>query len=131
MSVSTDVKLSTLSYVILYVKDASKVVPFYTETLGLKVKMNEQGWVEFESGAVTLALHSDDKLPAKRQGGEPIVVFNVEDVQHAYEALKAKGVKFAKEPQIVCEAEGKTGRSADFTDPDGNRLSIFSYTKSK
>ncbi len=128
MPVPTDVKLSTLSYVILYVKDASKAVTFYSETLGLQVKFNEQGWVEFKSGAVTLALHSDDKLPAKRQGGEPIVVFNVEDIQHAYDGLRAKGVKFEKEPQVVCEIEGKIGRSADFTDPDGNRLSIFAYS---
>lgn len=129
MPVSTEVKLSTLSYVILYVKDAAKTVPFYRDTLGLAVKVNEGGWVELESGPVTLALHSDDKLPANRQGGEPIVVFNVENIQTAYEALKAKGVQFESEPNVVCEAEGKTGKSADFKDPDGNRLSIFGYSK--
>lgn len=129
MPVPTDVKISTLSYVILYVKDTAKTVPFYRDTLGLKVKVNEQGWVEFESGAVTLALHADENLPAKRAGGEPIVVFNVDDIQIAYEALKSKGVKFEKEPHVVCEAEGKSGKSADFVDPDGNRLSIFGYVK--
>lgn len=130
MPTTTEVKLSTLSYVILYVKDTAKTVPFYRDTLGLKVRVDEHGWVELETGSVTLALHSDDKLPAKRQGGEPIVVFNVENIQQAYESLKAKGVKFEKEPQIVCEADGnKTGKSADFVDPDGNRLSIFGYEK--
>jgi catechol 2,3-dioxygenase-like lactoylglutathione lyase family enzyme len=128
MPVSTDVKLSTLSYVILYVKDTAKTVPFYRDTLGMKVKVDEQGWVELESGPVTLALHAEANLPAKREG-QPIVVFNVENIQQAYESLKAKGVKFEKEPHVVCEAEGKSGKSADFVDPDGNRLSIFGYEK--
>jgi catechol 2,3-dioxygenase-like lactoylglutathione lyase family enzyme len=130
VAVSTDVKISTLSYVILYVKDTTKSVPFYRDTLGLKVRVDEHGWVEFESGAVTLALHGHENMPAKRQDGEPIVVFNVENIQQAYEALKAKGVKFEKEPHQVCEgAEGKVGKSADFVDLDGNRLSIFGYEK--
>ena len=128
MPAKTDVKLSTLSYVILYVRDASKSVPFYRDTLGLKVRVDSPGWVEFETGATTVALHSDEKLPAVRPHGQAVAVFNVEDIDVAYESLKAKGIKFAKEPQVVCEGEaGKVGRSADFQDPDGNPLSIFGY----
>lgn len=129
MPVPTDVKLSTLSYVILYVRDTQKIVAFYRDTLGLKVRVNEQGWAEFETGSVTLALHHHEGDMPKRNGAEPIVVFNVDDIQGTFEALKAKGVKFEKEPHVVCEAEGKTGKSADFNDPDGNRLSIFGYVK--
>ena len=130
MAVSTDVKLSTLSYVILYVKDTKKTVPFYRDTLGMKVRVDEHGWVELESGPVTLALHAHENLAPTRSDSEPIVVFNVDNIKHAYEALKAKGVKFDGEPKQVCEgAEGKVGLSADFKDPDGNRLSIFGYEK--
>ena len=131
MPTKTDVKLSTLSYVILYVKDANKSLPFYRDTLGLKVRVDSPGWVEFETGATTVALHSDEKLPAVRPHGQAIAVFNVEDIDAAYESLKAKGIKFAKEPQVVCETDGKAGRSADFQDPDGNPLSIFGYSAKK
>jgi lactoylglutathione lyase len=130
MALSTDVKISTLSYVILYVKDTTKSVPFYRDTLGLKVRVDEHGWVELETGSVTLALHAHEKMPATRTDAEPIVVFNVENIQEAYAALKAKGVKFEGDPKQVCEgAEGKVGKSADFKDPDGNHLSIFGYEK--
>ena len=44
MTTKTDVKLTTLSYVIVYVQDAVKAVPFYRDKLGLKVKTQEDGW---------------------------------------------------------------------------------------
>jgi lactoylglutathione lyase len=124
MPAKTDVKLSTISYVILYVKDTEKAVPFYRDTLGMKIKSQEPGWVEIDTGSTTLALHGEENPPAQRTGSA-IVVFAVDDLQSTYEALKAKGVKFNREPQVVCEAGDKVGKSADFTDPDGNSLSIF------
>jgi predicted enzyme related to lactoylglutathione lyase len=69
-------------------------------------------------------LHGEENPPAQRTGSA-IVVFAVDDLQGTYEALKAKGIKFNREPQVVCEAGDKVGKSADFTDPDGNSLSIF------
>jgi lactoylglutathione lyase len=130
MPVSTNVKLKTLSYVILYVKDTTKAVPFYRDTLGLKVITQEDGWVEFETGGPTkLCLHGDPELKPNSAARQTCVCFSVDDIQGTYEALKAKGVKFAKEPHVVCEAEGKTGKSADFYDADGNYLSVFGYAK--
>jgi lactoylglutathione lyase len=124
MPAKTDVKLSTISYVILYVKDTAKAVPFYRDVLGMKVRAEEPGWVEIDTGSTVLALHSEEKPPAERSGCG-VVVFGVDDVQAAYESLKEKGVKFRGAPQIVCEAGDKVGKGADFTDPDGNPLSIF------
>ncbi|HEY9789005.1 MAG TPA: VOC family protein [Candidatus Obscuribacterales bacterium] len=129
MPVSTNVKLKTLSYVILYVKDTAKAVTFYRDTLGLKVLHDSEGWVELETdGPTKVCLHGDPELkPNSTQ--RTCVCFSVDDIQETYETLKAKGVKFVKEPHVVCEAEGKTGKSADFYDEDGNFLSVFGYTK--
>ena len=91
MPALTDVKLSTISYVIIYVRDANKTKAFYRDTLGLKIKVDESGWVEFDTGTCTIALHSDEK----RQANAPshaIPVFGVKDIYATYEALKAKGV---------------------------------------
>lgn len=126
MPVKTDVKISTLGYVIVYVKDTKTAVPFYRDTLGMTVKMDEDGWVEFETGAATFALHSDKNLSADRAHGQPVPVFNVDDFYATVEALKAAGIKLLKEPTQVCEAgPGKIGMSAEIKDPDGNVLSLF------
>lgn len=128
MPITTDVKLSTLGYVILYVKDTEKAKAFYRDVLGLKLKVDHDGWVELDTGTTTLALHGTDDLPEKRLG-QPIVVFNVPDIYAAYESLKSRGVKFESEPQKVCQEGDQIGKSADFEDPYGNRLSIFGLVK--
>jgi catechol 2,3-dioxygenase-like lactoylglutathione lyase family enzyme len=135
MPAATDVKINALSYVILYVKDTEKTKLFYRDTLGMKIKTDHPGWVELETGSTTLALHGEDKhnpakqAPKQAESGQPIICFGVKDIYATYEALKAKGIKFTNEPQIVCEEGDQVGKSADFHDPDGNHLSIFGMVK--
>lgn len=132
MAVSTDIKLSTMSYVILYVPDTNEALNFYRDKLGMKVKMEDGGWIELESGATTLALHkTDEKMTGEKRPATPVVVFTVEKIKEAYEALKTKGIKFSKEPHEVCSTPDHTGMSADFLDPYGNELSIFGMEPKK
>lgn len=126
MPTSTGLKISQLSYVILYVRNTDAAAKFYNEKLGLKIKVQSPGWVELETGSTTLALHETNEPPTKGTPGSPYMVFNVDNIHNAYEALKKDGIKFDGEPKQVCEEGDTLGLSADFHDPDGNRLSIFS-----
>ena len=128
MPVQTNIKVSTISYVILYVKDTEKALPFYRDVLGAKVKVSHPGWVEFDLGHVTLALHGDEgKTPEGR--GAVVPVFPVENLDEAYKALKSANVKITMEPKQVCETPTGYGWSVDFADPDGNVLSFYSEKK--
>jgi catechol 2,3-dioxygenase-like lactoylglutathione lyase family enzyme len=129
MAVSTNVKLSQLAYVIVYVKDTTKSVPFYRDTLGMKVITEHPGWVEFETGSTKFCLHGEENPNPSKPQQTTCVCFTVDDIYGTYEALKAKGVKFENEPHVVCEEGGKKGYSADFYDADGNSLSVFGYAK--
>jgi len=131
MPVKSDVKISTLGYVIIYVKNIEKAKTFYRDKLGLSLKFDSPEWVELNTGTTTLALHPDPNLPDKRPEtpGWPIVVFNVDNIQEAYEGLKARGVKFENEPQICHEEGDSVGRNASFHDPEGNKLSIYGFGK--
>lgn len=131
MTVKTEVKLSTLSYVILYVPDTKEAVPFYRDTLGMKVKTSEEGWVELDAGGTTVALHGHENMPKKRDEAVPILVFGVEKIHEAYEYFQKKGIKFEKEPQEVCSTPDHVGMSADFCDPYGNKISIFGMEPKK
>ena len=115
-------KLSKIGVLMLGVQDLAKSVAFYCHKLGLPVSGEVPGEFAFlNAGSVTLAL----SVPiAKHTGQGPgctEVVFSVEDVTAAYEALKGRGVQFTQEPRNV------TGPmwAANFNDPDGHRLSIF------
>ena len=108
MTVQTEVKLNKLSYVILYVPDTKAALPFYTEKLGMKVKLEDEGWIELESGAATLCLHSAKDVPEEKRACMPTMVFDVPNIDEAYSQLKEKGIKFEKEPHEVCSTpEGK------------------------
>ncbi len=131
MPVKTNVKLSTLGYVIVYVKDAQASIPFYRDTLGMTLKLDDGGWVEFETGATTYCLHNgSEPITATHGYGQPLPVFSVEDFHGTVDALKAAGVKLIKGPVQVCEAgPDKIGMSVEFADPDGNLLSVFGFIK--
>ncbi|MBX9685305.1 MAG: VOC family protein [Candidatus Obscuribacterales bacterium] len=124
MSIKTKVQLSTLSYVIAYVKDVAKSAEFYRDILGMKVKVDSPGWVELDTGKTTLALHGIENGSQKAEG-IPELVFEVENVYEAYYELKAAGVNFKSAPQQVCDEGDKVGISATFEDLDQNRLSIY------
>lgn len=94
----------------------------------MTLKVDDEGWVEFETGAATFALHQvrEGKVPTGHN--MPVPVFSVDNFTETYEGLKAAGIKFEKEPTQVCEAgPGKVGMSVEFKDPDGNMLSVFGF----
>lgn len=126
MTTLTEVKLKNVQYVLFYVKDTEKSLPFYRDTLGLTVKEAHPGWVELDGGSVTVALHGHESLPADHQETTN-VCFTVDNIQGTYETLKARGVQFRSEPKEVCGDEKHVGLCAEFFDQDGNSLSIFEY----
>jgi catechol 2,3-dioxygenase-like lactoylglutathione lyase family enzyme len=119
-----ELKLNKIALLMLGVKDFKKSVAFYRDTLGLPPQGEVPGeFAFFNAGGVMLALsvpHASAKFSPSVVGGTE-VVFSVESVTAAYEALRARGVAFVREPQ---HAVGENW-SAIFTDPDGHRLSIF------
>jgi lactoylglutathione lyase len=128
MPVKSNVKLDTLAFVILYVKDTERALAFYQDILGAQVRTHEDGWIELETGAATLALHAEGEKTGKA-GSNSTVVFAVKDIRQTYEELKRAGVNFRGEPHQVCETPDSIGLSADFQDLDGNGLSLFGMEK--
>jgi len=118
-------KLTKISIVMLGVRDLARAVKFYHDTLGLKVQFQSSEFAFLDAGEVTLAL----AIPlaqalggsAAKLGGAAELVFAVDDVRSAYEALSAKGIKFIREPHNVTGAQW----AANFEDPDGHALSVF------
>ena len=94
---------------------------FYKNKLGFDIKFDfsEMGMVAFNVG---------DNEPAiiLRKGEEvkPAIWFTVDNVQHAYNELKEKGIRFLSEPFEI-----HTGFSVEFIDPFGNKLGLTDYTK--
>jgi catechol 2,3-dioxygenase-like lactoylglutathione lyase family enzyme len=113
--------VQNVGLVMLGVRDLERSIPFYRDSLGLKLQSQGGGFAFFDGGGVTLALSQELGRARDYKTGAVEVVFSVADVRTAHEALTGRGVNFQRPPRVV------TGQqwSANFTDPDGHELSIF------
>ncbi len=114
-------QLSRISNIMLGVRDLDKSLAFYSGTLGLPVVMKETQIALLNAGPVGLGLSTGHVRMAPQVAGASEVVFQVEHVRAAREALQAQGVEFLNEPRQVTP----TDWVAHFRDPDGHLLSIF------
>ncbi len=113
--------LNKIGMVMLGVRNLARSVEFYRDRLGLKVTSATEGFAFLDSGGATLCLSQPLGRGAERLDGATEVVFSVDGVREAFQALRQKGVEFFQEPRNVTG----TMWAANFRDPDGHGLSIF------
>lgn len=115
-----------IKFVSVPVKDQDVALKFWTEKMGLKVATDQpfgpQRWIELmipgaETGLVLFTMDGDEA----RIGTAQPMSFWCDDVFATADAMKVKGVKFAKEPK-----KEHWGTSAIFEDPDGNKFVLSS-----
>jgi uncharacterized glyoxalase superfamily protein PhnB len=103
---------------------------FYRDTLGLEFKgsdpdsvtflMNDQYFILLDVSAAADLLGSEVNTLKIEGGPRVLLASGVEDVDAAYETLKAKGVTFLRPP-----TDQPWGlRTAHFADPEGNLWEI-------
>jgi len=114
-------RLTKIGLVMLGISDPGKSIAFYRDRLGLKLQAQFEGFAFFDGGGVTLALSSGLAQALGKGPGATEVVFSVEHVRAAYDALRSQGVEFSNEPRVVSPGNW----AANFHDPDGHLLSVF------
>jgi catechol 2,3-dioxygenase-like lactoylglutathione lyase family enzyme len=105
-------------HVMLMVKDIPATVKFYSEGLGLQVKMASPGWAELDADGTTIALHAASEV--NTGADSPILSFHVEDVHGAIATLESMGAQL--EGRI---REPSFGKVAAVRTPDGHLLSLL------
>jgi lactoylglutathione lyase len=113
-----------VSAVVLLVRDFETCLTFYRDTLGLEVVQLEPKFAAFKMQAqdfalqeITQAVENFNVNTGQTGSGDQVMLCTqVEDVDAAYEMLKAQGVEFVKPP-----TDQYWGiRAAYFRDPEGN-----------
>jgi len=110
-----------LDYVIHYVESLNRSVAFYRDVIGLRVRIEGDGYVEFEMENTKFSLFERSKLPdlIGREGGKPPcgeIGFLTEDVDAEAERLRGLGVEILSGPVDRPWRE----RTLHIADPDGN-----------
>lgn len=114
-------RLKKIGLVMPGVRDLDGCVAFYRDGLGLKLSAQFEGFAFFDGGGVTLALSSGLAQALGKGPGATEVVFAVEHVRAACDALRGQGVEFSNEPRVVSPGNWV----ANCQDADGHLLSIF------
>ena len=122
---------------VLFVRDLARSLTFYRDTLGLEVKNSDPNSVAFlmedryllllEVSAAADLIPSEAKALKIEGGPRVLLATGVEDVDAAYEELKARGVTFLRPP--TNQPWGL--RTAHFADPEGNLWEINQPIESK
>jgi catechol 2,3-dioxygenase-like lactoylglutathione lyase family enzyme len=113
--------------VILLVSDMKQSIIFYRDALKLDLKSESDEWTEFFNSGTVIALHPINKRKKDQKSANTVspgtsnvlVGFMVNDLDLVVNKLRAKNVKFFKEPK-----EEPFGKHTIIQDPDGHLLSI-------
>jgi catechol 2,3-dioxygenase-like lactoylglutathione lyase family enzyme len=114
--------LSALTEIILHVKDLPALLAFYRDQLGLAVIVSGDdpaARAELETGACHLVL--DASLKPGPANNRTRLVFKVDDLESARDALKARGVRLGP---VYSPKAGLT--ACDGSDPEGNLFTLQS-----
>ena len=106
---------SSVTVMVSSMKDA---IRFYTDTLGLKLKVNYgDNFAQVEGPGSVISLHPVTQNGPKAGDSESLSIgFTVDDLDRTMNELRAKGVNFSR-----VSDDGQV-RLAFFSDPDGNPL---------
>jgi predicted enzyme related to lactoylglutathione lyase len=105
----------TMKRLILFTKDMPRLTAFYRDVIGLRLRLDDADYKEFDAGGCAIALHNGTSRVGARP---PKMVFFARDVAKTRTELMARGAKLGavlgKDGLIRCEGK----------DPDGNPYSI-------
>lgn len=109
--------------VTLMVANFDRAISFYTDTLGLKLKVRYgDDWAEVEAPGITIGLHpAGERGPAVIQASGLSIGLGVTGIEQVMADLQAKGVAFAPPGLIDTGVE----RLANFHDPDHTPLYLY------
>jgi len=110
-----------VDYVIQYVESLARSAAFYRDVIGLKVRIEGDGYIEFEMENTKFSLFERSQLPELigREGGSPPcgeVGFLIDDVDAEADRLRGLGVEILRGPVDRPWHE----RTLHIADPDGN-----------
>ena len=105
---------SGLAYISLFVADLARSKEFYSGLLGLPLVNDAEWGATVQAGPVQLMLHPREG----RTQQDVELVFDVTNLEAAFEELREAGVDVVEQPQ----AREWGDKDGAVTDPDGNRV---------
>lgn len=117
--------LQSIGQIAVRATDIPRAVRFYRDVLGLSYLFEAPGLAFFQCGGIHLMLSGAETEEFDHPASA--LYFDVAEIQEAFRALVARGVKFRDEPHVVHRAGAKELWMAFFDDSEGNVFAIRSW----
>ncbi len=117
--------LKRIQQIAINVRDLSRAVAFYRDTLGLRLLFQVPPQMAFfECGGLRLML-SIASAPQYDHAAS-ILYYQVDDIDGVYQRLASAGVTFSAKPHLVARMPDHELHMAFFEDTEGNTLALSS-----
>jgi predicted enzyme related to lactoylglutathione lyase len=126
--VNTDqVKLGEIGQIAVPVRDLERAITFYRDTLGIPFLFQVPHMAFFDCAGVRLMLGMEEDPSSDR--GSSILYFRVPDIFAYTQSLRARGVAFAGDPELVAEMPEYDLYMSFFQDTEGNTMALMSEVR--
>jgi predicted enzyme related to lactoylglutathione lyase len=115
--------IQQIATVAVFVDDQDRALEFWRDQVGFELRRRESigtagSWLEVgPDGAGSRLVLYPKSLMSDWADRRPSIVFECDDIQAAFEAMKGRGVQFTEEPKKM-----DWGTYATFRDTDGNEF---------
>jgi len=121
---NTKFKLDRIGQISIPVRDLERSIVFYRDELGMNFLFQAPpGLAFFDCGGVRLML--DVPAGTQSEARSSIIYYKVDDLPSAVAELKARGVDFDQEPELVAQMPDHELWMAFLRDPNDNTLALM------
>jgi methylmalonyl-CoA/ethylmalonyl-CoA epimerase len=121
------VMLDRIGQIAIRVRDVTRAVRFYRDTLGMRFLFEFPNLAFFDCGGVRLMLSRPEGADAPVRAG--ILYYLVPDIGAAHAALLERGVSFVQAPQLVARLPDHELWLALCRDSEDNLLALMSEVR--
>lgn len=119
LTIEATMKIVNVKYMLM-AQNMDRAVKFYSQSLGLEVKVHTPYWSELAHGEAIVALHGGGDGSRNTTG----LSFQVDDISSACEVAVQGGAEILNGPQ---DRPDEGIKLADLVDPEGNEI-MFSQS---
>ncbi len=121
------VGLSAIGQISMNARDIARAVPFYRDTLGMRLLFEVPKMAFFDCAGVRLMV----SLPENAEFDHPgsVLYFRVDDIAQAHATLKERGVAFIDEPHLIAKMPDHELWMAFFRDTEKNVFALMSEVR--
>jgi len=121
---TTDFALAQIGQIAIPVRDVARATAFYRDTLGMRFLFDVPGRLAFfDCGGVRLMLGLPEGPDAERSAS--VIYYKVDDIAAAFDTLRARGVRFERDPHLIAKLATHELWMAFFRDADKNLLALM------